>query len=422
MPNTRPRRLAVLVALFTATAATHHAVATINFGTGEIGLLGDALGTEENFVGAPGDYIAPDTTTNDPLAGGQMIGMTESLRLDPLAGAPDGSIHLGQPAVLPVTDPRSGIDHPVLGAPRWRPRLGALGRADFVTPDQSPPVELTPGDPQITVQLFNLNEVGSFSLFAPALDDGEAPGSVAADGIHDTVPLADLGGGIMGVSIIRDYFGPSHGPDFLGGILPPALTPRVSIFEDSGSSIDLFTPPLDEVNFDHNAGNNSDGGVTEWPGDAPDGTVTGPTGITGGEIDDGVDGTVLLTGVLDFASASISWTETAPGSGEFVMDIFFSAFIEFDGGSLLPQIDPDQNFGEITAFWEDIPFPDSTAVIPGTDVNTLPIYDFDDFGLHGASLEDANFSIGFTLVPEPGTALVIVCMSAPVLTRRRTRV
>ena len=389
-------------------------------------LIGAGAGLDENFIStgvAPGfgglNYVTPNGINGGgPViaAGTSMPGMTESIRYGEVGGGAgyqaltDAAlgINIPQPMFLPASDARVGIPNPLaLGAPIWGARTGSVLRWDVL--DSDPPG--APGAPDflipagsVTGQAVNLTPQVVTALSGPLSDDGLAPGSMAADGIPDFLAFTTTFTGQRIASFELSFFDESDGALF-GGVLPPALQPRVRLYE-GGSLLSIASPPMDEAFFDHDTGNDLTGA-----GAGPGGPGAASGVATGDAIDAAVDGTLLLGGRLINAFASLTWSEIdalpgTPGfqlSGRFELDIQFFANVRYDEGSMfLAGLTSDE--GTVNADWDNVPFGSFALVAPapgagfagGDDINGLGIYDFKE-----SPSASQTFS---SIIPEPVSA------------------
>jgi hypothetical protein len=225
-----------------------------------------------------------------------------------------------------------------------------------------------------------LNPGGAATIVAPA-DVGGAPGSAVGDGIADFLPwvrnLINPGQLITGYGIkawdramIDGYF--AADPDAFGvGVTPAqvhsALTARVDVW-CGGELFDAAGGVFDARNFNHK------GGTYAKPGD---------------ELNDAVDGTLLLTGELANIQIQNFWTARilldASGNpvlanGQFVAvpgtvrrTIKTQGDIRWDGGSLFGSL-ANAN-GVFSANWNDIPFTNVDTATNGTHA-VVTAYDF----------------------------------------------
>jgi len=388
-------------------------------------LIGDPRrGTDEIYLNAAGaTYLNPDNLINGTLpVAGQVPGQIESLRN---VGIGYTGINIPQPCDVTgvPADPRSVLgSNPAevlaganpLVSNTWGVRAGAAvqwqtdqdGSAVSLTPlgvNSGQAYNITPGT--LFSVAFGLNPAGVPTIVSP-VDVGGAPGSVGGDGLADFVPwVRDLanpnqlvtGFGINGLdrAAIDGYFA-ALGPNAFGvGVTPAqvyaALIARVDVWE-GGALFDQVAGSFDARNFNHNGGTN---------------------GMAGDELNDAVDGTLLLSGELSNIQIQNYWTaqilldgqgRPVLNNGQFVAvpgtvkrTIKIVADVTYDGGTLLHWL--STTHGVISANYNGIPFTNVDTVTNGTHANPAA-YDF-----IGDRTTSYDASQTFQAIPEPLTML-----------------
>lgn len=461
------RFMGVTTATLAAAAVTvgmaNNAMAIPLFNGGN-NLIGAAAGLDENMGGthflAPagpltavpaGAYTAPSGATN--AAGGQAVGMTESIRFTDNNGngtyeagidTPTG-LNLPQPQTLGAGaagfDDRLGLTNPLLGLNVVPARAGALLRWDTNNQDPSmgaDPKFLMPAG-SVSGQVYNLNPQAVAASSAPTVDDGLSPGAAAGDSIPDFIPFVfDLNGAravtytltfVGEDDTILDWDGDGISPSLGTGfdpddVVPDALIPRKRDYE-GGLNANIASPPLNEQYFNNNAGNDLTGAAVP-----PVGPLGTPTGTTGGvdPIDNFVDGTLILGGRLVNSFATLTWTEIDADdntfgfqpSGLFERDIQFFADVIYDEGLLVTNMRVGAGSGgDVNFEWDDIPFNSfAESGVTGTggfDVNGELDYDFTF-----SSSASQTFEV-LSLVPEPLTSSMAIMGLAGLCSSMRRR-
>jgi hypothetical protein len=415
-------------------------------------LIGDPRrGTDEIYQNSPGvTYLTPANILGGAaVLPGQVPGQIESLRN--VAGTGYIGINIPQPCNVAgvASDPRNVLVNPTTNPPyaaaggMWGVRAGAAvqwqsvqdGATQLLTPsgvNSGQAYNLTPNNLFNTA--FGLDPGGIPTAVAP-VDVGGAPGSFAGDGVADFIPwvrnIADPNQLTTGYGInawdagaIHDYFDPASpkfNPAAFGGapeaLVNAILDARVDLWE-GGALFDQVTGSFDARNFNMSGGTN---------------------GIVGDELNDAVDGTLLLTGTLSNIQITNTWTaqilKDALGNpvlvgGLFVADptkpvqrtIKIVADITYDGGTLLPWLKPDPvtglKTGVISANYNSIPFTNVDTVTKGTHPD-IAAYDF-----VGNKLTSYDASQTFQTIPEPLTmasGILALCGLGGYAQRRRLR-
>ncbi len=362
-------------------------------------LIGDPLrGTDEIYINsADGTYRTPANIKNGvPVVIGQVPGQIESLRA---GGAGYVGINVAQPCDVSgvPADGRGALVNPIAplpttyGAPGrvWGVRAGVAvqwqtvqdGASQVLSPlgtVSGQAYRVTPAT--LFSVAFGTNPAGAATIVTPA-DIGGAPGSAVGDGIADFLPwvrnLSNPGQLITGYGIkawdgamIDGYL--AADPDAFGvGVTPAqvhsALTARVDVW-CGGNLFDPGAGVFDARNFNHN------GGTYAKPGD---------------ELNDAVDGSLLLTGELaniqiqNFWSAQILLDVNGTpvlSNGQFVAvpgtvrrTIKAQGDIRWDGGSLFGSL-ANAN-GVFSVNWNEIPFTNVDTATNGTHA-VVTAYDF----------------------------------------------
>lgn len=387
-------------------------------------LVGDPRrGTDEIYLNtAVNTYLNPANILGGaPVTpvGSQVPGQIESLRS--VAGVGLTGINIPQPCDVSgvPSDPRSGLINPDNAPPYggagqvWGVRAGVAmqwqtvqdGSTNFLMPagvNSGQGYNLTPRSVYSVV--LGLNPVGVPTIVIPA-DDGLAPGSVAADGVSDFVPwVRDISTGQLitgfGLNFWDANAAAAAGFD-AAGIL--ALTPRLDVYE-GGALFDQVLGAFDAQNFNHNGGTN---------------------GIAGDELNDAVDGTLLLSGSLVDVQVENTWTANLLGivNGQFVADpttvrrtikVKGTVIWDYNDPSIL--LDPENRIGTFSANWNGINFTNIDVVTGGTHQN-VSAYDF-----VGDSITSYDGSVTFQAIPEPLTmvsGVLALCGLGGYIRRRR---
>ncbi len=361
-------------------------------------LIGDPRrGTDEIYINSAGTYLTPANIKNGvPVGIGQVPGQIESLRA---GGGGYVGVNVPQPCDVSgvPADGRAGLVNPIPPLPAtygvpgrmWGVRAGVAVQWQTVQDGASRllnPLGMVSGQAyRITPATlfsvaFGMDPGGAVTIVTPA-DAGGAPGSAVGDGIADFLGwvrnLNNPGQLITGYGIkawdramIDGYF--AADPDAFGvGVTPAqvhsALTARVDVW-CGGELFDPVTGVFDARNFNHN------GGTYAQPGD---------------ELNDAVDGALLLTGELSNIQIQNVWTaqilldargNPVLANGQFVAvpgtvrrTIKAQGDIRWDGGSLFGSL-ANAN-GVFSVNWNDIPFTNVDTATNGTHA-VVTAYDF----------------------------------------------
>ena len=399
---------ASVVIMSLGTAPTAIAITGVNapiFGGENVFSDGPAKGLDENYIGtATDDYVSPNGSTafgsnsenlhnvaNNALGGAftptanQGVGMTESIRVDRsgrsmgvnlATGTPvqfaDGiqGMNIPQPMLLPGSDVRNGsqnLSRSFVADPNnggvftnigdHSARIGAVGFYAENNPSGGDFEFITPAGSS-TAQAYGLTVFRTLAASVGGLvDDGLAPGSTFESGnpaylaIPGSVPIPDF----LPFDAFAAPDGTPQSPrqaslsfEFIdrgnitatGGDPDGAEAPliaRYRLYDDAVTPIVPESPPLLEENFKHDTGNQ--GLTVEAPG-----------------IDEVTDGLLLLGGEIFNAAATLTWTETGVGTGDFLWDISFTGSVQFDEGKIFDDGLLQNGVGSIGAQWSNIPF------------------------------------------------------------------